>query len=221
MSKKINFATVNADARKALSHFFYAVYRSAELSNEKREKAQSHDAKIADAKSAMEKNPCADTVTAYNAALHAKTADEKSIAERIKGLNPFKDEGLALIPECLYKDYCALMEKETKTTRDAFNADIKTALEDMGITITTETQLTNTVGWLRSHTSGVVKSGSKTVLHSGKLTSTKSKSQFNELFVRVLIDLFVDKKVCEFGTDEENKYALVFFEYDEDGQLVK
>lgn len=221
MSKRINFGTIDLKSQKALSHFFYAVYRSAELAKEKHSKAEKHDAEIADAKSALEKNPCADTVTAYNAALHAKVADEKSITEQVKALKRFKDEGLALIPDCLYTDYCALMEKETKTTRDKFNTDVKSAFENMGITVTTDTQLNNTVGWLRSHTSGVVKSGTKTVLKSGKLTGTKSQSQFDELFVRVLIDLFVDKKACEFGTDEKNKYALVFFEYDENGQIVK
>lgn len=213
MSKKINFATINVAAQKALSHFFHAVFTAAELSAEKHEKAQAHDAKIAEAKSAMEKNPCADTVTAYNAALHEKVADENRIAEKIKALKPFKDEGLDLVPLGAYENYKALMASETGRTRNAFNTNCKECLETMGIHVTTATQLNNTVGWIRSHTSGVVKSGSKAVLKNGKLTAVKSQSQFNELFVRVIVDLLVDKKVCEFGS-ENGKPALVFFEYD-------
>lgn len=146
---------------------------------------------------------------------------ENRITERIKELKPFKDEGLDLVPDGAYENYKALLTSETERTRSAFNSNCKEALETMGIKVTTPTQLNNTVGWIRSHTSGVVKSGSKAILQHGKLTSVKTKSQFNELFVRVLVDLLVDKKVCKFGVDEDGKCALIFFEFDENGQIVK
>ncbi len=221
MSKKINFATVNAESQKALSHFFYAVFRTAELSAEKATESKALDAKIKEAKDKLNESPNADTLSAYNGALADKVAMENRIADAIKALKPFKDEGLNLVPAGAYENYKALMASETERTRNAFNANCKEVLESMGIKVTTATQLNNTVGWIRSHTSGVVKSGTKAILQNGKLTAVKSKSQFNELFIRVLIDLLVDKKVCEFGSDADGKTALKFFEYDEKGAIVK
>lgn len=220
MSKKINFANVNTESQKALSSFFYAVFTAADLAGEKASRAKSLDAKIKETKDALNASPNTDTLSAYNKALADKVAMENDFAFRVKALKPFKDAGLALIPDGAYENYKALMASETERTRSAFNANCKNVLETMGVKVTTQTQLNNTVGWLRSHTSGVVKSGNKAILSSGKLTAVKSKSQFNELFVRVLVDLLIDKKVCEFSM-VDGKSALKFFEYDENGEIVK
>lgn len=221
MSKKINFAAVNAEAQKALSHFFFAVFTAAELSADKARLSKDLAASIKEAKDKLNECPNADTLSAYNGALAAKVSMENRIADEIKALKPLKDDGLNLVPAGAYESYKALMTSETERTRSAFNANCKECLETMGIKVTTPTQLNNTVGWIRSHTSGVVKSGTKAILQNGKLTSVKSRSQFNELFVRVIVDLLIEKKVCKFGSDENGKSALVFFEYDENGQIVK
>lgn len=208
MSKKINFAAVNVDTQTVLSGFFHAVYRTAELSAEKREKSESLDAAIAATKTELEKNPCADTVTAYNAALHNKQTVIKSIEESVKALRHYKEDAYKLIPASLYDSYVAMAEKVNTTTRSAFNAGIKDCLENMGITVTTETQLNNTAETLRTWNGGLVKAGTKTVLNKGKLSSVKSKTQFNDLFIRSLIDLFVSKNLCTYNAEAVGKYGL-------------
>lgn len=208
MSKKINFATVTPATQTVLSGFFHAVYRAAELSAEKREKSESLDAAIAEAKTALENNPCADTITAYNAALHNKQAVIKSIEESVKALRHYKEDAYKLIPASMYDSYVAMAEKVNTTTRAAFNKDIKDCLESMGITVTTETQLNNTAETLRTWNGGLVKAGTKTVLNKGTLSSVKSKLQFNDLFIRSLIDLFVSKNLCTYKAEAAGKYAL-------------
>ena len=211
MSLKINFSTIDDISRRALSDYFFAVSCAAEISVSMKDKIKTCDEDILKAKSALDVNSNANTLAAYNAALRVKAAMKRSIAKEIKEAKDLKDSALALIPDSLYEVYLSMGESET--THSALKKLYMDILESMGITVTTITQLNHTVDWIHSRMEDAVKSGTKNLMKFGNPMSTYSMYQLKCSFMGVLIELFVDKNVCAFDWDTEDRPVLVWADF--------